>query len=206
VAKDEAVIATAEAVRAPRDRDVILLSLERPESFEQIFDRHGTTIYRYLRRRIGPVAAEDLAAETFARAFRDRRRFDPRADSALPWLYGIATNLLRMHRRAEDRRLRAYARIAARDATVSVSADDVAIAAARLAPALAEGLAALPRGQREVLLLHAWGELSHEDIAAALRISPTTVRSRLHRARATVAERVRRFGKEPSDNPAGLEG
>jgi RNA polymerase sigma factor (sigma-70 family) len=201
-AKNGAVIATAEGVRVPSDRDVVLSSHGRPECFEAIFDRHATTIYRYLRRRAGAALAEDLVAETFARAFHARCRFDPRGESALPWLYGIAANLLRMHRRAEERRLRAYARAAEHGVEPSPSADsDRRLDAVALRPALAEALASLPLGQRQVLLLHAWTGLSHEGIAAALEISATTVRSRLHRARVHVAERLARSGNETDDDP-----
>jgi RNA polymerase sigma factor (sigma-70 family) len=196
------MIATAEGVRAPSDRDVIRSSRERPECFEAVFDRHATTIYRYLRRRVGAALAEDLTAETFARAFRARRRFDPRGESALPWLYGIAANLLRMHQRAEERRLRAYSRAAERGFAPSPSADsDNRLDTVALRPALAEALATLPLGQREVLLLHAWAELSHEGIGAALDISAGTVRSRLHRARVHIAERLAQSGNEAGEDP-----
>jgi RNA polymerase sigma factor (sigma-70 family) len=201
VAKNGAMIATAEGAGTPSDRDVIFSSRERPECFEAVFDRHATAIYRYLRRRVGAALAEELVAETFARAFRARRRFDHRRESALPWLYGIAANLLRMHRRAEERRLRAYARAAERGVEPPLSADsDHRLDAAALRPALAEALASLPYGQREVLLLHAWADLSHEAIAAALDISAGTVRSRLHRARVHVAERLARTGNKAGDD------
>jgi RNA polymerase sigma factor (sigma-70 family) len=200
------MIATGEGVRGPSDREVILASRERPEHFEAVFDRHAATVYRYLRRRVGSALAEELAAETFARAFRARHRFDPRCESALPWLFGIAANLLRMHRRAEERRLRAYARAVERGVQPSPTADsDRRLDALALRPALADALADLPAGQREVLLLHAWARLSHEQIAAALAISSGTVRSRLHRARTQVAERLERSGKEVNDDPVVAE-
>lgn len=200
------MIATAEGVRGPSDREVILASRERPERFEAVFDRHAATIYRHLRRRVGSTLAEELAAETFARAFRARHRFDPRCESAVPWLFGIAANLLRMHRRVEERRLRAYARAAECSVQYSPSADsDHRIDALALRPALADALASLPAGQREVLLLHAWARLSHEEIAAALEISAGTVRSRLHRARTRVGERLARSGNEANDDPVVAE-
>ena len=193
---------TAEGVRPRSDRDLVLSSRERPECFEAVFARHSSTIYRYLRRRVGVALAEELAAETFARAFRGRRRFDPRGESALPWLYGIAANLLRMHRRTEERRLRAYARAADRRLEPSPNIDsERRLDAVALRPALARALASLSCGQREVLLLHAWAGLSHEEIAVALDVSAGTVRSRLHRARAEMAERLSRSGNESGDNP-----
>jgi RNA polymerase sigma-70 factor, ECF subfamily len=190
----------ADRVWSPSDRDLILSSRERPECFEALFDRHAKTIYGYLRRRVGADLAEELAAETFTQAFRSRGRFD--GASALPWLYGIAANLLRMHRRAEERRLRAYARSARRGIEHSPAADsNRRLDATALRPALAEALADLPLGQRDVLLLHCWAGLSHEEIAEALAISAGTVRSRLHRARTQMAERLAHFGNEPGENP-----
>jgi RNA polymerase sigma factor (sigma-70 family) len=136
--------ATAGGAGTPSDRDVIASSLDRPEAFEAVFERHSAAIYRYLRRRVGTALAEELTAEAFARAFRARRRFDHRSESALPWLYGTAANLLRMHRRGEERRLRAYARAAEGHAEASTGAEsDHRLDAAALKPALASALADL---------------------------------------------------------------
>ncbi len=184
------------------DRDAILSSVERPESFEVVFDRHAPVVYRYLRRRVGVALAEELTAETFIRAFGARRRFDHSGESALPWLFGIATNLVRMQRRTEERRLRAYGRAAERGLDPAATADaDLRIDAIALRPVLASALADLPHAQREVLLLHAWAGLSPAEIAAALGVSAGTVRSRLHRARASVGERLSLIGNETSDEP-----
>jgi RNA polymerase sigma factor (sigma-70 family) len=183
------------------DAELILRSLDRPECFEAIFDRHAAGVHRYLRRRIGDGLAEELTAETFARAFNARARFDARHQSALPWLYGIAVNLIRMHRRSEQRRLRAYGLAAELDREPSSSAeDDARLDAAALGPALSDALATLPPEQREVLLLHAWAGLSHAEIARALTISAGNVRKRLHRARVDVAERIEQRGNELSSD------
>ena len=102
----------------------------------------------------------------------------------LAWLYGIAGNLVRMNHRSEERRLRAYARVAARvDADEPAVAVDDRLDAEALGPALALALAGLSPALREVLVLHAWAELSHEEIAAALGCSSAAVRTRLSRAR-----------------------
>jgi RNA polymerase sigma-70 factor, ECF subfamily len=170
------------------DALAISRSLTAPEYFEVVFDRHFASIHGYLRRRLGPELAQELAAETFLHAFEGRGRFAAGSDSALPWLYGIAANLMKMHRRAEERRLRAYARIGGRSGHEEAREVEERLDAAALAPALAAGLAALSPVSREVLLLHAWAELSHEEIAQALGLSPAAVRTRLHRARAQVGE------------------
>ena len=55
-----------------------------------MFDRHYPAILRYLRRRIGPDPADDLAAETFTLAFRRRHQYRGEHADAAAWLYGIA--------------------------------------------------------------------------------------------------------------------
>ena len=78
-------------------------------SFEEAFEAEFVSLHRYLARRLGASAADDLAADTFAVAFRSWDRLDP-ARPVRPWLYGIAANLVRHHWRKERRMLRAYAR------------------------------------------------------------------------------------------------
>jgi DNA-directed RNA polymerase specialized sigma24 family protein len=76
------------------DADCLARSLSKPEAFESIFERHFEAIHRYLHRRVGRDLADELAADTFVAAF-ERRASCRAGDTALPWLYGIATNLLR---------------------------------------------------------------------------------------------------------------
>jgi RNA polymerase sigma-70 factor (ECF subfamily) len=153
-----------------------------------LFDRHFAAVYRFLRRRLGDELAAELAAETFLQAFRSRRRFAGGGASVPAWLFGIAANLARMKHRTEERRLRAYARAAA-DASAyepPIAIED-RLDAEALGPALALALAALSPGLREVVVLHAWAELSHEEIAEALGCSTAAVRTRLSRARSRLA-------------------
>jgi RNA polymerase sigma-70 factor (ECF subfamily) len=179
------------------DDIVIGQSVQTPAAFGAIFDRYSRPVYRYLRRRVGDDLAADLTAEVFARAFNGRDRYERRGDSALPWLLGIATNLAKMHRRREERRLRAYARaavaepalVSSRQAVGSGDLDD-RLDAAALGPALGEALAALPPRQRDVLLLHAWADLSLAEIAVALDLPAATVRSHIRRARRLIESRL----------------
>jgi hypothetical protein len=96
---------------ATDDSELIAASLVEPARFAELFDRHFPAIHRYLRRRVGAELADDLAAETFTQAFARRRHYRAEQPDAAPWLYGIAGNLVRQHARAEQRRLRAYARV-----------------------------------------------------------------------------------------------
>jgi RNA polymerase sigma factor (sigma-70 family) len=126
-----------------------------------------------------PGSANDLAAETFVVAFGRRDRFSAQRPSALPWLYGIAGNLLRMHQRFEDRRLRAYTR-ASSDARIGLSDTDDAderLDAVALRPPLADALAELSPSRREALALHVWAGLSDDEIAEAVGCSSGAVRT-----------------------------
>jgi len=185
---------------ADTDAEVIARSLDRPQRFEAIFDRHAISVHRYLRRRVGERLAEELTAEAFMRAFRARQQFDTSHESALPWLYGIAVNLIRMHVRSEQRRERAYRLVAQRPVQPSATNEaDERLDAQALRPALSEALAGLSPDQREVLLLHAWAGLSPAEIAEALAVSSATVRKRLHRARAKTADQLERHDQQAID-------
>ena len=164
-------------------------SIGCPERFATLFDRHAVAVHRYLARRVGS-AADDLLAETFLIAFRRRSTYRSQGVDPRAWLYGIATNVLHRQARQEERRYRMLARLAAATTDV-MSSDDEAVERAdaqALRQKLAAALARLKRGDRDVLLLTAWAELSYVEIAAVLAIPVGTVRSRLNRARRLTRE------------------
>jgi RNA polymerase sigma factor (sigma-70 family) len=171
------------------DASVIERSWSEPEAFAELFDRHADEIHRYAARRLGVEAADDLMAETFVIAFQRRHRYDVSRPEARPWLYGIVTNLVGRHRRAEARRLRALARVAPPGEGEPL-ADRVAarVTAQGARAELAGALAGLPARYRDVLLVVAWGDLDYGEAAEALGIPVGTVRSRLHRARSRLRE------------------
>ncbi|MEE1750289.1 RNA polymerase sigma factor [Streptomyces sp. NPDC059118] len=182
------------------DAEVVAQSLEEPEIFAGLYDRHAPDIHRYAARRLGEGAADDITAETFLIAFRSRHRYDGSHRSARPWLYGIAAHLIGKHRRSEERGLRALARTGQDPVAASWSdrSDDRIAAQAPLAAALA----ALSPGDRHVLLLVAWADLGYQEVAEALGIPLGTVRSRLNRARRKVREALR---LDPSFTPDAME-
>ena len=189
-------------VDARSDADVILGSLDDPSLFAVLFDRHAGVVFRFLIRRVGRDTADELLAETFRIAFEKRSTFDGQQPHARPWLYGIATNLVAKHRRTEARRLRATARLVAAVPDEPV-ADAIAAAvdARQVWPAVVAGIADLPGGERDALLLYVWEELSYDDIAVALGIPVGTVRSRLNRARSRLRELVHASGEQPNTQP-----
>jgi RNA polymerase sigma-70 factor, ECF subfamily len=181
------------------DADVIAASMDDPVRFGEIFDRHATVLHRYLVRRLGPDDADGMVGEVFRIGFERRHTFDLDQPSARPWLYGIATNLLKKHHRTEARRLRAMARLAALRFPQGDPADQVATAvdAADLWEQVAIAVEGLPELERDALLLHVWEGLSYEEVADALGIPIGTVRSRLHRARVGLRELAASSGRQP---------
>jgi RNA polymerase sigma-70 factor (ECF subfamily) len=159
------------------------------DAFGLLFDRHARLIYNYCFRRIGNrEAAQDMLSMVFLEAWRRREKELP-ADKVLPWLYGIATNVVRHQHRSERRFVAALARVPR-----PVGEPDLAgVVAERLdyeqqAQQALKRLRMLPKREQDVFVLCAGMELSYEDAALALGLPVGTVRSRLSRARARLRE------------------
>jgi len=188
-------IGKSKVMSSPSDAEVIGRSLGEPEAFGVIYDRHAATVLRFPGRRAGAQVAEGLVGELFRIAFERRKTFDASRASALPWLYGIGSNLLLKHRRGEARRLRTSARMASAGEAADRRASAAALDARLLFPRVADAIEALPDAERETLLLFAWEDLSYQSVAEALELPIGTVRSRLNRARARLRELSHRSGK-----------
>lgn len=163
-------------------------------SFEQVFQAEYGPLRAYLYKRLGSSLAEDLAAETFAVAYRRWDDLDP-TRPVRPWLYGISANLLRHHWRRERRRLRALARSGVEPVRAEEEASVERADAQAQKRVLAAALAELRRDDCEVLLLHAWAYLTDAEIAEALSLPVGTVKSRLHRAREQMENHLRASGQ-----------
>lgn len=185
----------------PDDAGLIAESCLAPEIFGVVFDRHAAAIHGYIARRLGRDAADDLVAETFLVAFRQRGGYDPAQPSARPWLYGIATRLVSRRRRDEVRFFRAIARTGI-DPAADPVAEPVADEGIRRADArtlhrqLAGALAGLAAADRDALLLVADG-LSYAEAAQALGVPDGTLSSRVARARRKLREGL--GGVNPAD-------
>lgn len=182
------------------DAQLLARASREPELFGVVFDRHFATIHRYLERRVGRDGADELSGEVFRIAFEQRLRFRPVHESALPWLYGLATNLTLKRWRGETREARAVARleiVSQNGHGDDLEGSDERVTAAAARAQVLDALAQLPAGDRDVVVLVAWEELTYEEVAAALDIPLGTVRSRLNRARRTLRELLADFGNEP---------
>jgi len=172
------------------------------DAFTILFERHAKAIYNYCFRRIGDwAAAEDMLSVVFLEAWR-RRDAELPPDKVLPWLYGIATNVLRNRRRSERRFRAALARVPAvpPGEDFSDETDDRLDDERRIKCAL-DLLSQLPRHEQDVFVLCAWFDLSYEDAALALAIPVGTVRSRLSRARRHLREPDPACGHEQDRTP-----
>jgi RNA polymerase sigma-70 factor (ECF subfamily) len=162
-------------------------SADHPERFAVLFDRHAVAVHRYLARRVGGLA-DDLLGETFLAAFQGRARFTAATVDARPWLFGIATNLLRRHARDERQRYRLLARVPRDAPTAPSEGIEARLDAHAMRANLAGALARLSDGDRDALLLLAYGDLTYAEIAAVLGVPVGTVRSRINRARRITRE------------------
>lgn len=181
------------------DGEIIRGSVREASAFAELFERHAQPVHAYAYRRVGADAADDIVSETFLIAFRKRRTFRRDADSARPWLFGIATKVMHRHRESEARHMRALIEALDRDVETTTTTDrlvdrlDAQSDLRRIAPLIA----ALAARDRDALLLYAWGDLGYEEIAVALAIPVGTVKSRLNRVRRMLAparERIIRAG------------
>ena len=168
------------------DSEIVRRSLDDPRAFAALFERHARDIGRFATRALGSDAAEDVLSETFLVAFRRRASFDTTWDDARPWPFGIAANLIKKQRHVEAAQWRSYAAAAAaheEDADESIGAAAERLDAGAALRALAPRIARLAAKDRETLLLHAWGDMTYEEIGRALSVPTGTVRSRLNRVR-----------------------
>lgn len=174
----------------PSDTDVIRDARKDPSKFGLVFDRHYEAIFRFAARRLGGELAEDVAAETFVIALKKIDAYDTGYSSALPWLYGIARNVMRNHSRSEGRRMRLIAEIGDHEEADRAAGPAERIEALDTSAALASGLLSLKDAERDALLLFVWAGLPQREIARLQGVPEGTVRSRIHRARSILREHL----------------
>lgn len=180
---------------AGTDADVIRRSAGDPQAFGLIVERHATPVFRFLASRVDGANSEDLLADVFEAAFKARHRYDTGYESALPWLLGIATNVIRHNRRSEMRRISMLRRVwqldhPSNEPQRAMDAVTTGFERREEMQQVHAALGALDDKHREILILSAGLGLSYEDIAQTLGIRIGTVRSRLSRARERLRELV----------------
>ena len=157
------------------------------EDFAEAAKRHLDDVHAFLVYLTGDRAvAEDLTAETFARALERWHRYDPSRGGARTWLCQVARSAALDHFRAEDRRRRREGRYAV--AELRESAEPVF--GEGLSPTLERALAQLSAAEREVVALRIVLELDGEGAARVLGISTTACSTRLSRALAKLEKEV----------------
>jgi RNA polymerase sigma factor (sigma-70 family) len=168
------------------DAELIRAARKEPAAFGELYERHAEAVFRWLERRARHLAT-DLTAETFAQAWLSRRRFrDQRDGSALPWLLGIAQNVLNESFRRDRVESRARERLGL---PTDLADDELARVDERLSPDtdLVHAVAALPDHEREALELRVGQELPYDEVARRLAIRPAAARLRVSRALRRIA-------------------
>jgi RNA polymerase sigma factor (sigma-70 family) len=151
-----------------------------PAAFVELFRLHGPAVHGYLARRAGRQDADDLLSEVWLRAFKGRT--GRRGPNALPWLYGIASNVLFAHWRQN---MRPPIPVETPDSLDPWPDADTRMDAIAQQGSIRRVLAMLPEDEREVLLLVVWEQLTPAEVALVLGLPQGTARSRLHRALST---------------------
>lgn len=170
------------------------------EAFTALFDRHAGAVRAYCARRTGSLdASEDLVSIVFLEAWRRRGQVELVHDSALPWLYGVASHTIAHRTRTTLRHRRAISRLP----PVMLAPDHAEDVAARIddqrrLEAVRRAMGGLSRADQDVLVLCAWQQLDYAAAAVALGVPVGTVRSRLSRARARLARAVQERPPEPA--------
>lgn len=172
------------------------------QSFGAVFDRYADAIYNYCFRRTGDWSlADDLTGTVFLTAWRRRRevKFTDEG-TVLPWLYGVATNVLRNHARGRRRFVQALRRLALEPSRRNARAAAEDAAEAQRMHDVLTAVVRLPSGERDVFALCVFADLSYEEAALALELPIGTVRSRLARARRRLRELSPDSGHEQRDD------
>jgi RNA polymerase sigma-70 factor (ECF subfamily) len=159
----------------------------RDEQFERLYADHAQALFGFLSYRTGDrVLAEDLLADTFERALRARRRFDPRKASEKTWLYAIALNLLRDSARRRAAEGRALERVTSGLAP-GPSGDMEEVSDRDL---ISRSLSVLSEEEREAIALRFGADLTVPEIAKLIREPLTTVEGRVYRALRKLREEI----------------
>jgi len=184
-------VATSELPPRSDARLVTLAAAGDREAFAAIYHRYHRPVYRFARMMTGSAGiAEDVTQEVFVALMRDLTRYEPLRARLSTYLYGVARNVTRSRLRRE-RRFVGFDAVGSRVPEPSTDTDVVGeLSDAQNLDRLRQVIRALPSRYREVVILCELNGLPYADAAAAIGRPVGTVRSRLHRARRLIAERL----------------
>jgi RNA polymerase sigma factor (sigma-70 family) len=169
-----------------RTSELIRRARDDPEAFAALFDRHAVALRQWLYAQTGDAGiANEMLAETFAAAWRGVRRFRGETEgSGEAWLYGIARNLVRQHRRRGRIETTARRRLAMSVSAADDGGIDAAVGridAAALSPIVRAAFDDLSLEQQRAIGYRVIGDLSYEELGTRLGCDPVTARTRVHR-------------------------
>jgi RNA polymerase sigma-70 factor (ECF subfamily) len=152
----------------------------RDSDFERLYEDHAQALFGFLAYRTGDRGlAEDVMSESFERALKARKRYDPGKASAKTWLYSIALNCLRDHQRRQGAEVRALDRVGGPG---DLDLHDPGLARADTRDEVQRALRRLSDEEREVVALRYGGDLTAKEAAKLLGEKETMVEGRLYRA------------------------
>jgi len=156
-------------------------------AFDVLFDRHHAAVYHFAATMLGEgPAAEDVLQESFLAVARAAREYEPRGRMRA-WLMRIVRNRC-LNRIEQDRRRREVTgQVDAADAVAGDPAPDAGLAADEAAAIVRSAIDELPERQREAITLYAFERMTYREIASVLEMPINTVKTLIHRARASLA-------------------
>ncbi len=180
--------------------------METDIRFRRIFDAHQRAIQLYCGRRLHAGDAAVAVSDVFIVTWK-RIGDVPNEPDTLPWLYGVARNVIRNHERSRRRRNRLNAK-AASQTVVPASSPEVPVVVREEHRLVHQALATLKDDDQQLLTLHAWEDLNAKQIGIALGITTDAAHMRLNRARQRLARALTLIGYDPdqTDYPRAVEG
>ncbi len=165
------------------------------DAFATLYRRRQAGIYRFALQMSGsPALSEDVTQEVFMVLMRDGIRYDSTRGSLCAFLFGVARNLVRQRLGREQFYVSMEDDVAGGNATDGILADDSPLeelSRGETIESVRRAVLSLPARYREVIVLCELQEMSYADAAGILDCAIGTVRSRLHRARAILIDKLR---------------
>ena len=173
-------------------------------TFEAMYATHVRDVLAYCLRRTGPTAAHDATAEVFTVAWRRVAEL-PGQSEILPWLYGVAANVVRNERRSTRRARNLVNKIEAQEAQVEPFQPGPETQVVRRSEyeEVHRAIDSLKPKYREVIKLVEWEELPRDQVAELLGVSRATIDQRMHRAYRQLERPLKHLSHEAPSTKGG---